>query len=375
MREKFTTFIDYIDWRGDISFDEVSFCEIDAIILSQLSYIRLNELVPWNFTDYITLKQAYEKLLKMSGDGSCTILGVVNNENMGTLFRKAADSKRFGNIKLCGFSNVFEKNPPTQFGAVTFVLNTKKKLSVVAFEGTDDSIIGWHEDLTLSYSYPCKTEILAAQYFHNARKRIKGKMIIAGHSKGGNAAVYAAINSSFWQIRKVEAIYNFDGPGFSQEVLESKNYKRIRDKIYSYYPGFSVIGQLFKSDSRFKIVNSNEKGIMQHDPCSWNVFGNSFVFLDDYLDEAKYLSKSVNQWLDDHDIPTRKKFVDACFEILYASETNSVNNLDMSCSVKMMGKYSKLEPDTRKLVQNTFGSLIKICKDNLPMLKLFQFKK
>ena len=49
--------IDYIKWRGDLTLKQVSFNEIDALILSELSYVNFKDIVPENFcTKEITLK-------------------------------------------------------------------------------------------------------------------------------------------------------------------------------------------------------------------------------------------------------------------------------------------------------------------------------
>lgn len=38
--------IDYMKWRGDLTFAQDSFNEIDNLILSQLVYVELNNIVP-----------------------------------------------------------------------------------------------------------------------------------------------------------------------------------------------------------------------------------------------------------------------------------------------------------------------------------------
>ena len=37
--------ISYIKWRGDFSFDQIPFNELDNPILAELSYLDLNEIV------------------------------------------------------------------------------------------------------------------------------------------------------------------------------------------------------------------------------------------------------------------------------------------------------------------------------------------
>ena len=37
---------DYLDWRGDLTLDLVPLCDVDAVVLSRLSYLPLDGLVP-----------------------------------------------------------------------------------------------------------------------------------------------------------------------------------------------------------------------------------------------------------------------------------------------------------------------------------------
>ncbi len=38
--------LDYVDWRGDITFDKSPFNDIDNLIFTQLSYINFDGIVP-----------------------------------------------------------------------------------------------------------------------------------------------------------------------------------------------------------------------------------------------------------------------------------------------------------------------------------------
>ena len=50
--------IDYIEWRGDLSFSAVPFNDIDALILCQISYLDFSGIVSERFKDYVTLNDA-----------------------------------------------------------------------------------------------------------------------------------------------------------------------------------------------------------------------------------------------------------------------------------------------------------------------------
>ena len=49
--------IDYIKWRGDISFKNDPFNEIDALIIARFAYMDLEGIGD----DHITIREAYDK--------------------------------------------------------------------------------------------------------------------------------------------------------------------------------------------------------------------------------------------------------------------------------------------------------------------------
>jgi len=101
--------------------------------------------------------------------------------------------------------------------------------------------------------------------------------MLGGHSKGGNLAVYAAMESPSYLQRKIKVVYNNDGPGFLKEIVESKKYQKIKSKIYKIVPHESVVGMLLYYDGYMKSIKSKRKSLLQHDPFHWQVEGTSFV--------------------------------------------------------------------------------------------------
>lgn len=49
---------DYISWRGDLTFEQDGFNELDALVLSRLSYLPFDGAVSSCLFDEITLEQA-----------------------------------------------------------------------------------------------------------------------------------------------------------------------------------------------------------------------------------------------------------------------------------------------------------------------------
>lgn len=64
----------------------------------------------------------------------------------------------------------------------------------------------------------------------------KSSLIITGHSKGGNLAIYSAAMCRNSVLSRIVGIYNYDGPGFCFDIKKTENYSTISDKIHSYIP-------------------------------------------------------------------------------------------------------------------------------------------
>lgn len=114
---------DYISWRGDLTFEQDGFNELDALVLSRLSYLPFDGAVSSCLFDEITLEQAamrvfatddYEKNLLWKGDAD--------------LLKATAESKRFGKILVSGYVNEVESNVSMQFSAITFEFLKKNYL-------------------------------------------------------------------------------------------------------------------------------------------------------------------------------------------------------------------------------------------------------
>jgi len=49
--------IDYINWRGDLTFEQDPLNEIDALIFAQLSYVQLKNIAPSTISEHKTIEQ------------------------------------------------------------------------------------------------------------------------------------------------------------------------------------------------------------------------------------------------------------------------------------------------------------------------------
>lgn len=362
---------DYLDWRGDITFEQVPFGKIDALLLAHLSYSIFDGLISESFSEKKSLSQLSEDFVKSPDYEERINIGFLINKRTAELMTKCAATERFKDVTVCGYKNIYSEEKMEQFAAIVFsVCGT----NVIAFRGTDDTITGWREDFNIAYLSQIPAQKDALDYFELAAKELSGDFIISGHSKGGNLAVNTAVNCGRKNQSRVKKVYNFDGPGFLSDFFEKAEYKKIEDKIHSVYPELSVVGMIFEHPKNFEITKSNGFAIMQHDALTWQIIGGQFDNADDFTEESKIFNKAFNQWVEKLSVEQRKKFVNALFDIIEASGAKTNTELEknaLAASAKMIAAYSAMDKQTKTEVRNILSVLKAAVQSSLPMIKFF----
>lgn len=340
-----TTVFDYIRWRGDLSFEASPLCEIDALIFCELSYIFFDGIVPEGIEDgTVTIKEAAEIFFERNAGKDVITLGELVPKEIVDLFRMAAASVRFADVEIGNFVNVIDDETVEQFSAVTFYPNGK---IFVAYRGTDDSIAGWREDFRMAFLTPVPAQRHAEEYLSRAAENFDGRIVIGGHSKGGNLALWATLNASDEIAERIDKIYNFDGPGFLENVWEGENYLRIADKIRTVIPSGSVVGLLLKYDTNYKVTKSTAKSYLhQHDALTWIVEGRNFVCDADVLPDVKRANDMVGKWIYAMDPEDRRAFVEGFFDILCSTNAKTVTDLAENRTA-VLKAFSTIDPETK----------------------------
>jgi hypothetical protein len=340
-----TTVFDYIRWRGDLSFEASPLCEIDALIFCELSYIFWDGIVPESIEDgRITIKEAAEIFFERNAGKDIITLGELVPKEIVDLFRLAATSVRFSEVEIGNFINIIDDETVEQFSAVSFYPDGRL---FVAYRGTDDSIAGWREDFRMAFLTPVPAQRHAEEYLAKAAQSFDGRIVIGGHSKGGNLALWAALNASDEISERTDKIYNFDGPGFLENVWEGENYLRIADKIRTVIPSGSVVGLLLKYDTNYKVTKSTAKSYLhQHDALTWIVEGRNFVCDDDVLPDVKRANEMVGKWIYAMDPEDRRNFVEGFFDILCSTNAKTVTDLAENRTA-VLKAFSTIDPETK----------------------------
>ena len=362
-------FFDYLNWRGDLTFDAVPFNKIDALLLAHLSYCLLDGVVSESFGEKKTFAQVAKDFSKLPDYEKRINIGFLINKRTCELMFKTAESQRFRNVELCGFRNIYNEENVEQFSALTFIIEGNP---VIAFRGTDDTIVGWKEDFNIAWLPQIPAQKDALDYFNDACSALSGDITLTGHSKGGNLVINTAVNCGKKLQKRVKAVYNFDGPGFEADFFNKEEYKTVEDRIHSFYPGFSVVGMIFHHPEKYEIVKSEGFAFWQHDAMNWQILGADFINEADFTDESKLFYSAFNEWIDKLDTEQKKQFVETMFFILEASGAKSNNDIEkdaLRCSAKMLAAYAEMGKERRKEMKNIMSMFKDVIADDIPIFK------
>ena len=301
--------LDYLAWRGDIEFTQMPVNPVDALIFSTLSYIQFEDIVPDHPHRSISLAEAAAGLFALPDPVSRTRV----KKDL-DLLKAVAESARFDNIRMSFYRSILIPEEDTQFAAVTMFLEDGS--AYIAFRGTDNTLTGWKEDFNMSFQSSIPAQHLALEYVKEFAAAHPIPIWMGGHSKGGNLAVYAAAKCGELLQKRIVEVYSQDGPGFSEEMMSDPGYLGILPKVRSFLPQSSVIGMLLEHEEPYTIIKSNQIGIMQHDPYSWQVMGADFLRVEELTADSRFLDRTFKNWMSKMSNKERCEFFDTVFDLL-----------------------------------------------------------
>ena len=395
--------------------------DVDALVFAQLAYQRLGGIVPtldeiesryaspwavlrarlgafdWAHPlrslrllrvtpfDGPTLTDVARSLPAEEFDVRTGFAGMGNPDRTAELFTSIAASPRFADVRACAYEDRFDADRALQFAAITYRL--PDGTLVVAFRGTDDSLVGWREDFDMSYQWPVGAQRAAADYLRRVMALWpEGDVVVAGHSKGGNLAVYAAMMVSAGGVgvggvaggrssasaegdaegdtegasaeeasikgmspaeggaretsarkesadTRIKAVYSFDGPGFLPEVIggDAAALEHIRPRVRKIVPEASIVGMIFEDEpalAAFRAVATDGTGINRHFAFNWHVdvAGDTFEWAA-LTDEARYWCRSFHDWAEGMTVEERRRALDGIFGVLRTAGYESLTVL------------------------------------------------
>ena len=364
--DKNGTVMDYLRWRGDLTFAQDGFNEVDDLVLCIISYLNFRRFDDLRTTDparAVALPDVAARLTEEDEQLGLSELDYI------PLMRLAAETERFRDVRMFGFTHEWDEAKEMQFDAVSYLLPDDTLL--VSFMGTDTSLVGWKEDFNMSFLTAVPAQERATAYTVDMAAACPDrKLRIAGHSKGGNLAAWAAIHipAQLQEQRLLDA-YNNDGPGFSHDMVDSDAYRRVADKLHTYIPESSIVGVLLEHAEDYAVIDSSNRSVMQHEPMSWSVLGPRFVHLGQRSQMGKLSDDVLRQWIGSMTPQEREQFSDALFDVLSLSgKARTLDDLrtgGLAGGAALLKQYSGADEQDKKIIAEIFRRLAVDVKEEL----------
>jgi hypothetical protein len=317
--------VDYVRSEGMLYFTEKPLNDVDGVILAQLAYMDFDFLYEKaihslsDFTSDALIRRAMHNTWDAAGNIS--------------LLRALIRSPRFRNISWHGYKNLLRPTEEQQFTAIT--LDLGNGVYYLAYRGTSSSLIDWKEDLNMTFLQAVPSQTSARDYFERISRIYPGRYYLGGHSKGGNLAVYAAVNAPQRLQQKIIGVYSVDGPGIKQDIPDA-----IADRVHKLIPESSVIGLLLEPGKNYTVVASEANGIDQHSPHTWILENNAFLEVGAISSFSKFTEKSVSKWLESVDDATKQEFLNSLFGVFAAARFTRLPEVtgDIPATMRIIGR-------------------------------------
>lgn len=350
--------VDYLKTYGNVTMEEEPFHDVDSLVLCQLAYLKFDGLVPGPAQK---LRSVSLQEIAKHADYEKLYADERYEKDNRALFEALLASRRFRKMRLNNYINIIETEWETQFSAVSFLM--EDGTLYIAYRGTDETIVGWKEDFNMAFLSPVPGQEYSVKYLNMVTGKLNRPFYIGGHSKGGNLAMYAAMNCTPQVRKRIIKIYSMDGPGFRPEVLKNCDFESIRDRTVKILPHSSLVGMLFEKDVHYQVVESRTFGLAQHNPYTWIVENGHFKLVEDIYESRRLQDDAVNEWvlsLDENQIRT---FVDTFYQVITASQADNLIDLTADWKKSMngiIGALKEVDEETRAMLMEIIKSFFEI---------------
>ncbi len=338
---------EYLKWRGDITFDSFPLNELDSLVFAELSYIPYDNIVSSAMRGTgISISEIYHNNFESKKEG-IKIGAIFPEKQLAELIKTAAETERFKNVHIRAYVNDIDLKHEKQFSAMCFDISDD--YTYVAFRGTDDTIIGWKEDLNMSLFTPIPAQKEAVDYLNAVGSISKRNLYIGGHSKGGNLAVYSAFEADRKVQKRIVSVHSFDGPGFRKEFLEkAEENLQLVEKTINFIPESALIGVIFDTIGKREYVKSYAKGgLRQHDAFTWEVDKTSLSRAESLSKSSMQFHKSLEELVAEMTEEEMTDFVDAVYKLCTANDSETLTDI-LSNKLKFINALFKADGKSKK---------------------------
>ena len=373
-----TTLYQYVKNIGHADFLQQPLNEVDYVILTELVYLTLDDYISESFDveiDGRTIQDFYDEFSLSQKEIQQDNRFVVSSERL-KLAKEVAYTPRYRDLKLFGFHSKIDKTSEMQFAAATFY-SELLDLLIVIFRGTDDTLIGWKEDFNMSYQKRVPAQLASDLYLQQIVTRYpNSQLVVTGHSKGGNLAIYASSKLNERQRALLQAVYSFDGPGFHHDFLASEGYLAIESRIHFYIPQDSVVGQILYRTVDPVIVEAKGYSLMQHIPETWEVDKVSFKRAAEVTTMSERLYQTFGDWIAKSDSAELKEFFETVFQLIESTGVESMNDITrnfLGFIWEAQRAYTQIEGESSEIIAERLSKLKEIFNQTSEPTTTFDF--
>ncbi len=346
------------------SFRERPLTRVDSLVLSQLAYFH------WDTTgrlsaDIECIETEAPRISDLYDESAFPVLFSMK-ENLlrdEALFVLACVSPRWSEVRVAAHARTLDDEAVEQFSATAFIVPCSDEANAdhilyVAFSGTDMSITGWKEDFMLAFSDEIPSQAQAARFLEEVASKTSAPIVVGGHSKGGNLAIYATATCVPSTRTRICKVFNHDGPGFCEEAYERSGIEKISGIVDRTVPINSIVGMLLKNPAGHRVVRSSALGFAQHNPYTWIVRNGDFCYANRVSTSSSALAEVIRHWLSGMSRSEMRSFTDVAFDIMSADGSASFDEQDASSIFASISKLTTLDPDTSRLLADLAGRFL-----------------
>ncbi len=348
--------IDYLKWRGDLPLSVKPFGELDALLLCELSHLPIEGLGAEALVSGALFNDIAKVILEERREG------IIRKGDIPLLQELTGEScVRYASLRIYGYTVIIDPARETQFCAMVFKLD---KTTAVVFRGTDRTIAGFKEDMNLAYETEVPAQAEAVSFINKIAAAFRGPLIVMGHSKGGNLAVYGSAFCKAKTRKRIETVYNFDGPGFNEKIFEKEEFREIAPKVITFVPQSSLVGTLLEPIQNHIVIRSDSRGLWQHFLLSWQVEPGGIVRETELSQQGKRNEAIISEWVKSMSYEEKEEFVDIVFD--FFGDNQTVDDLiKWENIIPTLKILAKLDRTKRKKISAALNNLREAMIDNM----------
>lgn len=352
--------LNYVEEVAYQDFYDLPLNRLDILALTEITYLPFNGLVSPDFTaDHAPRLDHVATQFEASYQNETPNLSVTITPERIQLLQLLKEAKRFKAIKAFAYVDDYDKEEEKQFAAMSYKIGRDRILTI--FRGTDDTIIGWKEDFHMTYMAEIPAQQSATEYLKEIMDNSQQLLYVAGHSKGGNLAIYASSQMDKVAQERIAQILAYDSPGVHPSVISSRGYQAIKGRIQSIIPQHSIVGMLLETPEHAEIVESKAFGLLQHISFTWEIENDDFKLAPALTEKSLQIDATLKAWTASLTDEELKDFFDLLFGIFIDAGIERLNDFTVDTPKKiqlLLQQQHNLGSQEKEMLDTLFYRLV-----------------